>query len=259
MRKAWLTTVLLVFAAGSLPVITHAQVAHGPEWKTDWSYQGDIGPDHWADLAPEYAACKGEQQSPIDIRDAKKADLPALQFDYKSAPLRIDNNGVTIRVNYAPGSSGDFLMVGGKRYQLTQFHFHRPSEEYIRGKPYDMVLHLMHKASDGTVAGVAVLIKAGNANATIQKLWDHMPMSPGKDQEIAGVEVNPADLLPHGTAYYTYMGSLTAPPCTQGVTWFVLKTPLEISATQIQAFAKLYPHDVRPPQPLNGRVVKESQ
>jgi carbonic anhydrase len=163
-------------------------------------------------------------------------------------------------VNYhdAPGS-GNFLIVGDKRYQLTQFHFHHPSEEYIHGKPYDMVAHFMHEARDGKVAGVAVLLKAGGANATIQHIWDHMPMIEGKEEEVDGVEVNPAGLLPRETAYYMYTGSLTAPPCTEGVTWFVLKTPVDISAEEIDAFAKLYPHDVRPPQPLNGRVVKQSQ
>jgi carbonic anhydrase len=127
-----------------------------------------------------------------------------------------------------------------------------------------MVIHLMHQASDGTVAGIAVLLKAGSANAAIQKLWQHIPEVEGKDVEgkeleIAGVDVNPAGLLPHNTSYYTYMGSLTAPPCTEGVTWFVLKTPVEISAEEISAFAKLYPHDVRSPQPLSGRVVKQSR
>ena len=192
---------------------------------------------------------------------ARKLISPAIRFEYKSGPLKyLINNGYTIRVNYhdAPGS-GNFLIVGDKRYQLTQFHFHRPSEEYIHGKPYDMVVHLMHEASDGKVAGVAVLLKAGSANATIQQIWEHMPKTEGKEEEIAGVEVNPAGMLPHDTAYYTYMGSLTAPPCTEGVTWFVLKTPVDISAEEINAFAKLYPHDVRPLQPLNGRVVKESQ
>ena len=157
-----------------------------------------------------------------------------------------------------PGS-GKFLIVGGERYQLTQFHFHHPSEEYIHGKPYDMEVHLMHASKDGKVAGVAVFLKAGPANATIQQIWDHMPKTEGKEEETAAVEVDPAGLLPHDTAYYTYMGSLTAPPCTQGVTWFVLRTPMAISAEEINAFAALYPHDVRPPQPLNGRVVQESQ
>jgi carbonic anhydrase len=228
-------------------------------WKTPWSYEGARGPDHWGELDPDYAACKdGKEQSPIDIRSPEKADLSAIRFEYKSGPLNIINNGYTaVRVDYL--HSGDFLIVGDKRYELKQFHFHRPSEEYIHGKPYDMVLHLMHADSDGHVAGIAILLKAGRANTTIQQLWKYMPKSAGKVEEIPGVEVNPANLLPPDTGYYMYQGSQTAPPCTEGVTWFVLKMPMEISTDQINAFAKLYPHDVRPVQPLNGRVVKASQ
>ena len=232
------------------------------QWKTPWSYEGVTGAEHWGSLDPEYAACNsGREQSPIDIRNAEKVDLPALRFEYQSGPLKyLTNNGYTIRVNYhdAP-ERGSFLLVGGKRYQLRQFHFHRPSEEYMQGRAYDMEVHFMHEASDGKVAGVAVLLKAGSANATIQQIWDHMPKTAGKEEEIAGVAVDPTGLLPHDDAYYTYMGSLTAPPCTEGVTWFVLKTPVEISPEQINAFATLYPHDVRPVQPLHGRVVKERQ
>jgi carbonic anhydrase len=117
----------------------------------------------------------------------------------------------------------------------------------------------MHESSDGKVAGVAVFLKTGSANSTIQRIWEHMPTTEGKEHEIPAVDVNPAGLLPKTTGYYTYMGSLTAPPCTEGVTWFVLKTPVDISAEQIKAFARLYPHDVRPVQPLNGRIVKESR
>jgi len=259
LRHNSITSALLIAAAGLSPAAAHAQVAHGAEWKTDWGYQGAIGPDHWGALAPEYAACDGNAQSPVDIRAPSKASLPTLHFDYRSAPLTIGNNGVTIRVNYPPGHSGDFLIVGDTRYQLVQFHFHRPSAEYIDGKPYPMVLHLMHKSSDGKVAGVAVLLKPGAANATVQQLWDHMPVTPGPGQAVAGVAVNPAGLLPPGYGYYRYMGSLTAPPCTEGVTWIVLKSPVEISPAQIAAFARLFPHDVRPPQPLNGRVVQESR
>jgi carbonic anhydrase len=122
-----------------------------------------------------------------------------------------------------------------------------------------MVEHFMLQANDGKVAGVAVFLKAGRPNATIQRLWEHMPVTEGKEQEISGVEMNPAGLLPRDAGYYRYEGSVTAPPCTEGVTWFVLKTPVEISPEQISAFATLYPHDVRPVQPLNGRVVQESQ
>jgi carbonic anhydrase len=160
-------------------------------------------------------------------------------------------------VNYAPGN-GNVLIVGDKRYELTQFHFHRPSEEFIHGKPSDMVIHLMHQSSDGKVAAVAVLLTAGRANAIVRQLWEHMPNTPGTEV-IAGAEVDPTGLLPRDTSYYSYMGSLTAPPCTEGVTWFVLKTPVDVSEQEINAFAKLYPHNVRPLQPLNGRVVMESQ
>jgi carbonic anhydrase len=227
------------------------------QWKTPWTYEGA---DHWGDLDPLYAICNtGKQQSPIDIQSTQKAPLPAIQFEYKSGPLRyLVNNGYTIRVDYhdAPGS-GNFLVVGDRRYQLTQLHFHHPSEEHVHGKAFAMVVHLMHQSSDGEVVGVAVLVRAGKANSTVQQLWDHMPMTKGNEQEIPGVEVDPSGLLPARNGYYMYKGSLTAPPCTEGVTWFVLKNPLELSDQQIAAFAKLYPHDVRPLQPLNGRIVEE--
>lgn len=232
------------------------------QWKTHWTYEGATGVDHWGDLDPDYAACKtGRQQSPIDIRNARKADLPAIRFEYRSGPLKyLINNGYTIRVNYhdAPGT-GNFLIAGTARYQLMQFHFHRPSEEYIDGKPYAMEVHLMHQSSDGKVAGVAVLLEAGAPNSTVGKVWDHMPKTEGSEQAIPGVEIDPAGLLPANAAYYTYTGSLTAPPCTEGVTWFVLKTPVTISPAQIDEFAKLYPHGVRPLQPLNGRLVQEGR
>lgn len=255
MRKGWIALVLLIVALVSAPAGPRAQ------WKTAWSYEGANanGPEHWGDLDPEYAACNGKEQSPIDIRNPRKAQLSAIRFKYESGPLRIINNGYTaVRVNYAPGN-GNFLFVGNQRYELTQFHFHHPSEELIQGKPYDMAAHLMYESSDHKVVGVAVLLKAGRASAIIQQLWDHMPKIPGKEEVIAGVEVNPGGLLPRDTSYYTYMGSLTAPPCTEGVTWFVLRTPMDISPEEIKAFVALYPHDVRPPQPLNGRVVEESQ
>jgi carbonic anhydrase len=246
---------LLVIAGAFLPGNFRAQ------WKTKWSYEGALGPEHWGDLDPDYATCKtGKEQSPIDIRNAKKASLPALRFEYKNGPFKIINNGYTaVRVDYAPGN-GNFLIVGDTRYELTQFHFHHPSEETIDGNPFDMVIHLMHLGGDGKVTGVAVLLKAGSANATIQKLWEHMPQAEGKAEEIGGVEINPAGLVPLDTThYYKYMGSGTAPPCAEGVTWFVLKTPMEISTKAIHAFGNLYPHDVRPIQPQNGRIVEESQ
>ena len=262
--RDWIPIVLLAAAAITAPTSSQAQ------WRTPWEYEGPTGADHWSDLDPAYATCNvGKEQSPIDIQGTEKAQLPALRFDSKSGPLKyLVNNGHTIRVNYhdAPGT-GSQLIVGDGRYQLTQFHFHRPSEEYVHGKAFDMVAHLMYQSTDGKVVGVAVLLKAGRSNATIRQLWEHMPKSESKvlpdfshqEAEIVGVAINPGGLLPHDLAYYTYMGSVTAPPCTEGVRWYVLKTPVDISAQQIETFAKLYPHDVRPLQPLNGRVVQESQ
>jgi carbonic anhydrase len=230
-------------------------------WKTHWDYEGPRGADHWSELDGAYLTCNtGKEQSPIDIDDSKRADLPKIRFEYVDEPLKyVINNAYTIRVNYHdPAGSGNYLVVGDKRYQLTQFHFHRPSEEYVHGKPYDMVLHLMHQGSNGEIVGVAVFLKAGRSNSTIQQVWNHMPKTEGQEA-VTGVKLNPAGMLPRETAYYMYKGSQTAPPCTEGVTWYVLKAPVEIGPKQIKAFAALYPHDVRPVQPLNGRTVLESQ
>jgi len=232
-----------------------AQKANPPA--SEWSYEGEAGPQHWGDLKPDYKICKfGQRQSPIDIRDAKKTGLPPIQFDYRPSPLKIINNGHSIEIDYAPGS---FITVGDKRYELRQFHFHHPSEEHINGKPFDMVVHLVHSDSEGHLAVVAVLVKKGSANPVIQKLWDDLPQAEGQEQEPPDVEVNAASLLPQPLGYYTFDGSLTTPPCSEGVTWYVLKAPQEISAGQIETFTKLYPHNARPIQPSNGRAIAESE
>jgi carbonic anhydrase len=245
--------VLLVALAAAAPVAAHAQ------WKTPWDYQGATGPEHWGELDPDYAACKtGRSQAPIDIRETSRTTLPLVQFAYHSAPLNIVNNGHTaVRVDYAPGN-GEYLVVGGKRFELTQFHFHHPSEEQVHGKAFPMNIHLMHKSEDGQVIGVSVLVTVGGTNAAIDQLWKYMPKNNDGPHSIEGVEFDPSGLVPTATAYYTYDGSQTAPPCTEGVTWIVLKSPVSISAKALRQFSKLYPHDVRPPQPLNGRSVKES-
>jgi carbonic anhydrase len=244
---------MAVFLAVSLPELAHAQ------WKTPWDYQGALGPSHWSELDPDYAPCKaGRRQSPIDIRATVKVALPAVRFEYHPGPLKIVNNGHTaIRVDYAPGN-GEYLVVGEKRFELTQFHFHHPSEEYVRGKSFPMDIHLMHKSEDGQVVGVAVPLKVGPANPAIDQLWKYMPPKNDGAHEISGVEYDPSGLVPPSTAYDTYDGSQTAPPCTEGVTWIVLKTPLNVSAEAVRKFSALYPHNVRPAQPLNGRIVRES-
>lgn len=238
------------------PVTLSAQAAAASGWRTSWSYEGAAA---WGSLDPEYATCgSGRAQSPIDITKAMTAALPQLSFAYHPGPVRLINNGYTaVRVNYPPGN-GNILTVGSVRYELTQFHFHHPSEEYLHGKPFPMAAHFMHVAKDGRVLGVAVPLIAGKANEAVRHLWDHMPQQPGSEHDIPGLETDPSGLLPRSLAYYTYVGSQTAPPCTEGVTWIILKTPVEVSPEQVAAFARLYPHDVRPLQPLNGRVVTAS-
>jgi carbonic anhydrase len=225
----------------------------GPEF----GYAGAEGPNAWGDLSPMYLACKqGHAQSPIDIRDARKEALPPIQFHYVDAPLKIINNGHSVQVSYAPGS---WISVGGHKYELRQFHFHHPSEEHINGKGFDLSLHLVHADSKGKLAVVAVLLKIGSPNEAVRRIFDNLPQTPGEEQEIAGAPIDASAFLPPSLGYYTFEGSLTTPPCTEGITWFVLKTPEEVSSDEIAAFAKLYPYDARPIQPTEGRTILESR
>jgi len=230
----------------------HGVRAEGPHW----SYQGHGGPAEWGELDPAFATCQlGKLQSPIDIRGAKAADLPAIKFDYKPSPLRVIDNGHTIQVNYAPGSSID---VGGTRYELVQFHFHKPSEEKIDGKAHAMVAHLVHKGADGKLAVVAVLLDAGGTNPTIDTIWKNLPQEKGKEATV-NATIDAATLLPADHGYYTFQGSLTTPPCSEDVRWFVLKTPVKVAGSEITAFGKIYPMNARPSQPLNGRTLEATR
>ncbi|HUL49109.1 MAG TPA: carbonic anhydrase family protein [Gemmatimonadales bacterium] len=242
----------LLTACAVLFFAANVQQAH----HSHWSYSGAEGPTHWAQLDHSYAICSaGHAQSPVDIKDAKIAALPALQFDYRAAPQNIVNNGHTIQVSYAPGNT---LRVGDKTYTLKQFHFHHPSEEAIAGRHFDLVAHLVHDDGSGHLAVVAVLFTTGAANPVLETVWKNMPRESGKTVDLAGTTLQLADLLPSDRGYYTYSGSLTTPPCSEGVTWYVLKTPVTLSSEQLAAFAKLYPHNARPTQPLSGRVVQQT-
>jgi len=222
-----------------------------------WGYDGAEGPSHWADLNPEFALCgSGHHQSPIDIRNPRTADLPPLQFDYKPSSLHIIDNGHTIMINYAPGS---FLRVGDKQYALKQFHFHRPSEEHINGKDYDMSLHLVHADEQGNLAVVTVLLQRGANNELVEELWSDLPKEKEHEEQLDNVQINVKALLPSDLGYYTFPGSLTTPPCSENVTWFVLKQPVTVSAAEIQRFEKLYRHNARPTEPMYDRVVLETK
>jgi carbonic anhydrase len=221
-----------------------------------WSYSGPTGPEHWKDVSPEAAVCGlGKHQSPIDIRDTVKAKLPAIEFHYAPSPLRVIDNGHTIMVSYAPGSS---IVIDGQSYELQQFHFHKPSEEHVRGHDFPLVAHLVHKNAKGDLAVVAVLLRKGSENAFLESIWKNLPAAKDVESAPAGVSISAADLLPAQRGYYTFTGSLTTPPCSENVTWFVLKTPVAASAAQVERFGKLYPHNARPVQPLNERVVRET-
>ncbi len=220
-----------------------------------WGYGDKTGPAHWGDMKHEFSTCKtGKHQSPININSAHAANLPAISFSYRATPLDVVNNGHTIQVNYAPGS---YITVSGKRYELLQFHFHSPSEHKIDGKPADMVAHLVHKAADGQLAVVSVLINKGVNNPLIEKIWKHMPTHKGEYSK-AAIKINASDLLPTDRAYYQYSGSLTTPPCSEGVNWMVLKNRVEVSSAQIRAFTHIFHKSTRPIQALNGRQIEVS-
>ena len=252
MRKPSLAAII---CCAFVLAVSGAAQEHHPEHT--WDYGDSKGPSHWGDLKREFAACKdGHRQSPIDIRNPQKTDLPPIQFDYKPSSLHIIDNGHTVMINYGPGS---FITVGGKRYALKQFHFHRPSEETINGKGYEMVVHLVHADQEGKLAVVAVLLQKGEDNPLVHELWKDLPSEKEKEEDLDSVQIDVAGLLPADRGYYTYSGSLTTPPCSENVTWYVLKHPLTVSAGEIQQFSKLYRHDSRPTQPLYGRVVLESK
>ena len=220
-----------------------------------WDYHGEAGPQAWGHLKSEFATChSGKRQSPIDIRDGLKLQLEPVQFSYRTSALRVIDTGHTVQVNVGAGNS---IEVSGRRYELLQFHFHRPSEERIDGRQFDMVAHLVHKDVDGRLAVVAVLLNRGAAQPLIQSVWNNLPLEKGEEQPVRSpIDLNA--LLPAERSYYTYMGSLTTPPCTEGVMWMVMKTPVQISAEQIGIFARLYPMNARPLQAAGGRMIKES-
>jgi carbonic anhydrase len=224
-----------------------------------WSYRGRTGPMMWGKLSPAYRACsKGQQQSPVDIRRAHlDQSLKPIEFHYLGGPVTIENNGHTVEVQVNPGS---YIVADGVRYNLIQVHFHHPSEHTVNGDLSDMEIHLVHRSADGKLAVLAVLLSenADFPNATLATLWAHMPAQSGQNEKIADM-VNPGGLIPKDRGYWTYTGSLTAPPCTEGVRWFVFEQPISISRSQYNAFANLYKMNSRPTQDLHGRRIEASE
>ncbi len=218
-----------------------------------WGYEGAKGPENWGELDPTYSACsEGMQQSPIDLAGSVRAQLPAINTNYVSGPLRIINNGHTIQCNCPEGST---LSLEGKTYQLKQFHFHAPSEHQVNGIAFDMEIHFVHAAEDGSLAVLGLMVRQGGANKGLSSIVEGMPATVGEEVEVPGVNFWPASLLPRERTHYRYFGSLTTPPCSEIVTWLVLKTPVQASAAQIAAFKTAFTNNARPVQPRNRRFL----
>jgi carbonic anhydrase len=216
-----------------------------------WSYEGADGPENWADLKPENAICRaGNRQTPIDLTELTEAELAPVVIDYQSAAITVVNNGRTIQANVPPGS---VLRMGRRTFQLLQFHFHAPSEHTLAGQRFDMEMHLVHKDEWGNLGVLGALIKQGDRNPSLQEIWDSIPKDGGSERK--GPNFNSASLLPIDLGYFRYSGSLTTPPCSEGVSWYVLRTPITASEEQIRTFAKIFPKNARPIQKSNDRAV----
>jgi len=226
---------------------------------TPWSYSGKTGPLEWGKLDPAYKACAdGHEQSPVDIRGAHlNKNLPAIEFHYMGGSVRLENTGNTVRVYPNPGS---YIVYDGVRYDLQQFHFHHPSEEAVKGKLTDMVVHLVHQSADGKTAVVAVrfTMERGDPNTLLAGLWPHLPQQAGGKEMIEDM-IDPGGFLPADRGYWTYVGSLTAPPCTEGVRWLIFEDVLSMSRAQLQAFTKIFPMNSRPLQELHGRRIEANE
>ncbi|QAU33759.1 carbonic anhydrase family protein [Janthinobacterium sp. 17J80-10] len=229
--------------------------ANAPQQGHAWHYDGEGGPAHWGRMNPAWATCaSGARQSPIDIRDGIRVDLDPVQFDYRPTRFQVLDNGHTVQVNL---STGNTITVTGRSYELTQFHFHLPSEERINGKGFPMVLHLVHKDAAGRHAVVALLVEDGEPHEVVQQVWNNLPLEK-REPVLAAAPLDLDKLMPSRREYYTYMGSMTTPPCSEGVLWIVMKEPIRLSSQQIAIFARLYPMNARPIQEAAGRMIKES-
>ena len=237
-----LTTLSLSFAL-------HAFASEAPHW----GYEGSEGPSQWGDLSSEYSECKlGRNQSPINITHAVKGDLTNLSIDYKAGGDRIINNGHTVQVNYEPGST---LTLDGHTYELKQFHFHTPSENEIDGKHYPMEGHFVHADKEGNLAVLAVMFDGTNTNPELAKAWSQMPSANDGEHTLA-TAIDANQLLPTDHSYYRFNGSLTTPPCSEGVVWLMMKNQEAASSEQVSQLHDTLKHDNnRPVQPLNARVV----
>ena len=232
----------------------HARAAAAPE--RSWSYEGNSGPEFWGRLRPEYAACaSGRRQSPIDLRDGFAVDLEPIQFFYQPSAYRVIDGGRQLQMSIRGGG----MMLLGKQYQLLHVQFHNPSEFAVDGKSFEMEAQLVHKSEEGKLAIVSVLLEKGTENPVVQAALNNLPLEKGGEVAPPGQSIDVNLLLPASKNYFTFMGSITTPPCTEDVLWLVIKQPQQISAEQLSIFQRLYRPNARPVQPAFGRIIKESR
>ncbi len=220
-----------------------------------WGYSGGSGPEHWSDMDSSFSTCgSGVNQSPINLTRMVETNLTPLKLNYQAGGNQIINNGHSIQINYASGST---LSLDGDTYSLKQFHFHAPSENRIEGESFPMEAHFVHADKEGHLAVIAVMFKVGQENLELEKAWKSMPNKPQEKQTLTD-EVNAASLLPKSHDYYRFNGSLTTPPCSEGVKWFVMKNYETVSSEQISKFTKIMAHpNNRPIQSINARAVMQ--
>lgn len=223
-----------------------------------WGYDGEASPEHWAELSAAFETCgRGHQQSPVDLPVATSADIapaaPAqVEVFHHEHVLDISNNGHTVAVTY---DDGDRLSLGGTDYQLVQYHFHAPSEHTVGGQHFPLELHLVHRAASGALAVVGVLIEYGAVNPAYAAVVEHLPAAPGGHEHLEHVAVDIDALLPPSRQSFAYAGSLTTPPCTEGVRWLVLRSPVALGAAQIARLGRVLHHNNRPVQALHERAL----
>ena len=220
-----------------------------------WAYEGPSGPPFWSRVSPEFSLCgSGKRQSPIDVRDGIQVNLEPLLFEYRPSALKVVDDGRGIQAKIG---EGNMLGLRGRQYELQSVRFHTPAQEHIGGKVYDMSAEFLHRDKDGQLLVLVLMLEKGGSHPGVQSVLDNLPLDRG-DEVSARQPVDWGVLMPPDRGYYIYLGSLTEPPCTEGVMRVVLKTPATLSAEQYGIFSRLYPMNVRPIQAMAGRVVKQS-
>jgi carbonic anhydrase len=240
------------FALLIVPGLFLATPSHAGEDSPHWTYEGEHGAEYWGDLSPDFIQCKvGVNQSPIDIVDSVEADLPPLILDYTSNTVDLVNNGHTAQLNVEPGS---YLRVEGEEFELLQFHLHVPSEHQVNGEQFLVEAHFVHQSSRGELAVIGVLYSEGEDPEKLAKFIAVIPTEVGKPTPLV-FPLKELELYGIDKDYYRYNGSLTTPPCSEGVRWYVLKDIQHISKKRRDRFNQLIGDDARGPQPVNARPV----